>query len=208
MAVDPKYYLQQIQLLLRVPDHIAEKVRRSIRAANGIGTEENLEDDEQQASSSSSATNDAFMLEALCIRADESTDAKPDDYIFEFKSPVAGENQLERYPALLTNLPCIVETHKTHDKTTFYKSQDIGQVLQVFNSIEERNEMRIDSNKFQKDGFEHVNPSGLTPPTSMIVPRKFLRTRPQGQGKFKPEELTELINVITTSPLSEGLLVR
>lgn len=35
------------------------------------------------------------------------------------------------YPAYLMDLPCIVETHKTADKRTFYKSGDLHQVLVV-----------------------------------------------------------------------------
>eukprot|EP00178_Gracilaria_changii_P009355 TRINITY_DN273_c0_g1_i1.p1 TRINITY_DN273_c0_g1~~TRINITY_DN273_c0_g1_i1.p1 ORF type:complete len:355 (-),score=99.84 TRINITY_DN273_c0_g1_i1:1511-2575(-) len=35
------------------------------------------------------------------------------------------------YPASLLDLPCIVETHKTADKRTFYKSGDLHQVLVV-----------------------------------------------------------------------------
>lgn len=34
----------------------------------------------------------------------------------------------ERFPAVLGNLPCNIETHKTYDHTTYYKSGDIGQV--------------------------------------------------------------------------------
>lgn len=35
------------------------------------------------------------------------------------------------YPASLMDLPCLVETHKTADKRTFYKSGDLHQVLVV-----------------------------------------------------------------------------
>lgn len=37
------------------------------------------------------------------------------------------------YPAKLMDLPCIVESHKTADKRTFYKSADVHQVLVVRN---------------------------------------------------------------------------
>ncbi|CAN8063465.1 unnamed protein product [Agarophyton chilense] len=37
----------------------------------------------------------------------------------------------KQYPASLMDLPCIVETHKTADKRTFYKSGDLHQVLVV-----------------------------------------------------------------------------
>ncbi len=32
------------------------------------------------------------------------------------------------YPAMLAPLPCNIETHKTFDHITYYKSGDIGQV--------------------------------------------------------------------------------
>lgn len=32
------------------------------------------------------------------------------------------------HPALLMNMPCNIETHKTFDNITFFKSGDIGQV--------------------------------------------------------------------------------
>jgi TATA-binding protein-associated factor Taf7 len=34
----------------------------------------------------------------------------------------------KKYDAYVVDLPCIVESHKTLDKTTYYKSADIGQV--------------------------------------------------------------------------------
>lgn len=34
----------------------------------------------------------------------------------------------KRYPALLGNLPCNIETHKTFDHITYYKSGDVAQV--------------------------------------------------------------------------------
>lgn len=37
----------------------------------------------------------------------------------------------KEYPASLMDLPCLVETHKTADKRTFYKSGDVHQVLVV-----------------------------------------------------------------------------
>ncbi len=38
----------------------------------------------------------------------------------------------ELYPARLVNLPTNVETHKTVDKVTYYKSSDIGQMMVVY----------------------------------------------------------------------------
>ncbi len=38
----------------------------------------------------------------------------------------------ESYPARLVNLPTNVETHKTVDKVTYYKSSDISQMVVVY----------------------------------------------------------------------------
>lgn len=113
---------------------------------------------------------------------------------------------METYPALLSNLPCVVETHKTHDKSTFYKSNDVGQVLQVFLSRDEREAARTETRLFNAEGFEGTLSSGMTLPTKSIVPRKFVKTRPPGHNKFKPEELAELIKEVTESPLADGML--
>ena len=112
----------------------------------------------------------------------------------------------ESYPALLCNLPCVVETHKTYDKTTFYKSNDVGQILYVFENNQERERMRNDVSRYSSEGFNGMLSSGLTPPTNHIISRRFLKTRPPGHGKYQPKELSELINEITTSPLAEGAL--
>lgn len=36
------------------------------------------------------------------------------------------------YPARLVDLPCVVETQKTLDRRTFFKSGDVGQMLIVY----------------------------------------------------------------------------
>ena len=70
-----------------------------------------------------------------------------------------------KYPATFVSLPCIVETHKTLDDSLMYKSGEIGQMLIVHDP----------------DGppppppqsVSEVYPSGLTPPTTNIVSRRF-----------------------------------
>ncbi|CAK4085568.1 unnamed protein product [Aphanomyces euteiches] len=70
-------------------------------------------------------------------------------------------------PATLCELPCILETHKTYDDNLFYKSGEIGQILLVHDSPEEQML------------YEPVTelPSGITPPTTNIVKRKYAKTR-------------------------------
>lgn len=36
------------------------------------------------------------------------------------------------YPARLVDLPCVLETQKTLDRSTFFKSGDVGQMLIVY----------------------------------------------------------------------------
>jgi hypothetical protein len=36
------------------------------------------------------------------------------------------------YPARLVNLPCVVESHKTLDKASYFKSGDVGQMIIVY----------------------------------------------------------------------------
>ena len=76
------------------------------------------------------------------------------------------------YPARLTNLPCPVELHKTHDHAMYYKCIDVGQMLIVYEdmtALEEAESMP----GFKIDGFPGYYHSGLTPPTSRIVRKRF-----------------------------------
>jgi transcription initiation factor TFIID subunit 7 len=73
------------------------------------------------------------------------------------------------YPALLVNLPCPVELHKTHDHAAYYKSADIAQMLIVYEddmALEEATENAV-------DGFPSYYHSGLTPPMKRVVERRF-----------------------------------
>lgn len=71
----------------------------------------------------------------------------------------------------LESLPCILESHKTFDNQSYYKCGDINQIFRVFDNHAEQ-EKRDESN----------DPllSGLTPPTTNIVKRKFDKTRKYG----------------------------
>ena len=76
------------------------------------------------------------------------------------------------YPARLTNLPCPVELHKTHDHALYYKSADVAQMLIVYEdltALEEAESMP----RYKIDGFPTYFHSGLTPPTSRIVEKRF-----------------------------------
>jgi len=76
------------------------------------------------------------------------------------------------YPARLTNLPCPVELHKTHDHAMYYKCTDVAQMLIVYEdmtALEEAESMP----RYKVDGFPSYYHSGLTPPTSRIVEKRF-----------------------------------
>lgn len=38
----------------------------------------------------------------------------------------------KKYPARLVDMPCVLETQKTLDRSTFFKSGDVGQMLIVY----------------------------------------------------------------------------
>ncbi|CAM9762440.1 unnamed protein product [Chrysoparadoxa australica] len=90
------------------------------------------------------------------------------------------------YPARLVNLPCLVETHKTLDHVTYFKSGDVGQMLVVYQ----------DAEAYQADDDHAVSsqdyfPDGLTPPTKNIVRRKFQLSRP-AEGKYPKAEVARV----------------
>ena len=131
---------QQLQLLLRLPDAIAVRVQHAIQKADEAASDTGSSSSSSSSSPSSSSTQtDApLSLEGLGVRPvrwtrslryfhislfasfnqpftfcsqDESEGAHSgQDYILEIKTSHVGE--IESYPALLANLPCVVETHK------------------------------------------------------------------------------------------------
>lgn len=59
----------------------------------------------------------------------------------------------------------MIETHKTLDDKTFYKSGDVGQIILVTDPDDEDEEEEVGSDQETKNG--------LTPPTFNIRKRKF-----------------------------------
>jgi transcription initiation factor TFIID subunit 7 len=117
--------------------------------------------------------SDDQLNSLINIEPDEGNDC----FIFTFQDT--------KYPALLQNLPTVVETHKTYDRKIFLKSGDVGQMLQVFDSAKDRSTAR---NKLVKSasGYattisgttgSNVMANGLTPPTTNIVKERFELTR-------------------------------
>lgn len=85
------------------------------------------------------------------------------------------------YPALLQNLPCLVESHKTVDMKIFYKAGDIGQILVVYLNEKSR-DLAIFEQKILDD-VEYI-PHGLTIPTMNIIKKKYSRTREKQMYSF------------------------
>lgn len=76
------------------------------------------------------------------------------------------------YPARLTNLPCPVEIHKTHDHAMYYKCTDVAQMLIVYEDDAAMEEAES-SPGYHVDGFPSYFHSGLTPPMHKVVERRF-----------------------------------
>lgn len=83
------------------------------------------------------------------------------------------------YPARLVNLPCVLETHKTNDNTTYFKSGDVGQMIIVYKDEEAYlADPAPPPLSTGPNSVKALYPDGLTPPTRNIVERKFVKARP------------------------------
>lgn len=105
------------QLILRVPLHIAEELRKMIAEA-------------EESKKKQFPQRVAFALNCkfhMCSCG----------YLHPFfpAVPHGGASFAlgdKKYEATLVNLPCLVESLKTMDKVNYYKSADIGQVASLF----------------------------------------------------------------------------
>jgi transcription initiation factor TFIID subunit 7 len=77
-----------------------------------------------------------------------------------------------QYPARLVNLPCPVELHKTTDHITYYKSVDVAQMLIVYEDMQALEEAESTPG-YSVEGFSTYFHSGLTPPMTRVVERRF-----------------------------------
>lgn len=113
---------------------------------------------------------------------------------------------LER-DALLLDLPCIIETHKTVDKSQYTKIADIHQMLLVFDE-------NVDFNQhytFYK-GEDFRLSSGLTPPMKDVRQKRFLKTGmsiPPPNIIKRHEEIEDRVQAILDGDaMSEGSTFR
>ncbi|RPA89800.1 hypothetical protein L873DRAFT_584174 [Choiromyces venosus 120613-1] len=73
------------------------------------------------------------------------------------------------YGALLVDLPCIIESNKTLDKKTIFKSADISQMLVVGDRIDREEEALAIPARPQDITYPH----GITPPMHYVRKRRF-----------------------------------
>ncbi|XP_021360235.1 transcription initiation factor TFIID subunit 7-like isoform X2 [Mizuhopecten yessoensis] len=78
----------------------------------------------------------------------------------------------------LMDLPCIIESHKTVDMKTFYKTADISQILICSYTDEETSQDENESpKKKEKDKNKKYHyPHGVTPPLKNVRKRRFRKT--------------------------------
>jgi len=85
----------------------------------------------------------------------------------------------KRYDAYLCDLPCVFESYKTLDKTNYYKSADIGQMLVVSGNEDEETTLAADNKLL----------NGFTPPTRDVRRRKWRKRR-------DPMEMSQIENEV------------
>ncbi|KAJ8599838.1 hypothetical protein CTAYLR_005609 [Chrysophaeum taylorii] len=92
----------------------------------------------------------------------------------------------ESHPARLVNLPTLAETHKTFDRSTFYKCGDVSQLLIVYESEEERLK---DEQRKNEGAWKMYYPDGLTPPMKEVVATRFSKARTAAKDDYTKAEV-------------------
>ncbi|KAJ1406781.1 hypothetical protein B484DRAFT_436626, partial [Ochromonadaceae sp. CCMP2298] len=108
---------KDLQIVLRLPDHLASRVRAlqsGSKTHRLMASIEVLPDESATASASAAGAGAGAGAGGGAGAGDNLT-----DFIFVIEG--------EEFPALLLNLPCPVETHKTFDAKIFLKAGDVGQ---------------------------------------------------------------------------------
>jgi len=88
----------------------------------------------------------------------------------------------KKYDAYVVDLPCVVESHKTLDKTSYYKSADIGQMLVV-----------QDPKDPQPPPPDFNSPNGVTTATRDIQRRKWRKPPDPARLKEIENEVNRLL---------------
>ena len=100
--------------------------------------------------------------------------------------------------------------HKTHDHANFHKSADVGQMLIVYEDIMHMADVENEIG-YKVDGFPAYFHSGLTPPMSRVLQRRYLSrfeerdTKPQPPSKDEVAIVErEILNLITKLSARKG----
>jgi len=99
----------------------------------------------------------------------------------------------QEYNMTLCDLPCVVETHKTLDSRSYYKSGDIGQILLV-----EDPKAPPPKKPLYDENFRLLD-AGVTPSTRNIRQRKF-RKRPNIPRSEIQEAEEEILRIVKNQP--------
>eukprot|EP01038_Epipyxis_sp_PR26KG_P009182 gene9182-12383_t len=161
---------QQQQLILRLPEDLAHRVKALIK--EGL-----LSEDIKPLNGNTKPI--------LIDISPKDADSPSNDFTFSLEG--------KDYPSLLLNLPCPLETHKTFDNKIFLKSGDVGQMLQVFHTEKERDSCR--SSIIETINGDYYQ-NGITPPTFDVVKRRFELTRKnETHLPYRIRETSEEINL-------------
>ncbi|KAF2078097.1 hypothetical protein CYY_000568 [Polysphondylium violaceum] len=117
----------------------------------------------------------------------------PIDFQFKTDRQIQFKFDDQEFNASLCDLPCIIESHKTFDKLSFYKTADIGQMIIVHdnnnNNMDQsnnnvNNNSGISEQQLQLQQQNYKLNSGITPPTKDIVKKRY--------KNYNREKVTEL----------------
>lgn len=142
------------------------------------------------------------LPELLALRVSNLLDGSGSDDILDINLiPQNDENKFtfilgnDSFPALLMNLPTIIETQKTFDRKTFTKSGEVSQVLHVFLSDIELDNV---NSKLCKSLHDNYYPHGLTFPAFDIVRGRFDKTSKMAMAssRFSPYQVRSVIEEI------------
>lgn len=92
-----------------------------------------------------------------------------------------------RYVGVLLDLPTILETHKTRDRTQYYKVADISQILMVL--PEGAPETRERLAQWEATGWQLAD--GIAPPMRAVRKRRFRRATGEMAGRERDVEALE-----------------
>ncbi|PJF17759.1 hypothetical protein PSACC_02422 [Paramicrosporidium saccamoebae] len=114
------------------------------------------------------------------LREELRESSQPDDLSITFtdtrRAQVSFHGRM--YVGVLVDLPTILETHRTFDRSQYYKTADICQMLLV---MPDGPETQAKIQHYEANGWQH--PDGLTPPLKDVRTRRFSRTASYGKQK-------------------------